>query len=108
MARKGKAGAARKSEEIKVNVSVHYNGDPLYANYAEVNSSQHEFQIGFALAPTRPSPEQIEQARAGTVTLDGLVQILLAPTLIPALIRALNISKDQHEATFGPIKEVGA
>src|SRR3989442_12404014 len=103
MARKGKARATRESEAIKVNVSVQYNSDPLYANYAEVSSAQHEFQMGFALAPTKPSAEQIEQARAGNVKLDGLVQILLPPTVIPSLIRALTTTKDQHEAMFGPI-----
>jgi hypothetical protein len=63
--------------------------------------------MAFALAPTKPSAEQIKQAESGIVELDALVQILLPPTLIPGLIKALVTTKEQHEALFGPIKEFG-
>jgi hypothetical protein len=87
-------------------ISLEHAGDPLYANYAEVSSAQHEFQIAFGLAPTKPTAEQIEQLQTGTMRLPALVQILLPPTIIPGLIKALIISKEQHEALLGPIKEL--
>jgi hypothetical protein len=108
MARRGRAKAAEELTPTPVKISLEYNGEPLYANYAEVSSAQHEFQIGFALFPIKPTAEQIEQVSGGIVKLDALVQILLPPTLIPGLIRALTTTKEQYEAMIGPIKEFGA
>jgi hypothetical protein len=106
MAKKGSAKAATPTAPIPIRVSLQYDGEPIYANYAEVSSAQHEFQIAFALAPTKPTAEQLEQVSAGTVTLHALVQILLPPTIIPGLIKALITTKEQHEALLGPIKEL--
>jgi hypothetical protein len=107
MARKGSAKAAAPSAPTPVKVFLEYGGEPLYANYAEVSSAQHEFQLAFALAPTKPTAEQLEQVNGGTMRLPVLVQILLPPTIIPGLIKALITTKEQHEALLGPIKEFG-
>jgi hypothetical protein len=79
---------------------------PVYANYAEVSASQHEFQISFALTPSKPSPQALEEAKSGSIHLDTIVQILLPATLIPGLIKALTTTKDQYETITGPIKEM--
>lgn len=90
-----------------VKVVVEPSGDPVYANFAEVSAAQHEFQISFALTPSKPNPEILEQAKAGEIHLEALVQILLPPTIIPGLIKALITTKEQYEAMIGPIKEIG-
>jgi hypothetical protein len=108
MARKATARTAQKPVAIPVTISLEYTGEPLYANFAEVSSAQHEFQIGFGLLPTKPNAEQMEQVNGGTMRLNALVQILLPPTLIPGLIKALTTTKEQYEAVLGPIKELGA
>jgi hypothetical protein len=105
MAKKGSAKAAKPIAPVPIRVILESDGEPLYANYAEVSSAQHEFQIAFALAPTKPNAEQLEQVSTGVVTLHTLVQILLPPTIIPGLIKALVTTKEQHEALLGPIKE---
>jgi hypothetical protein len=98
----------KESNEPKpLNIALGYQGEPLYSNYAEVSSALHEFQILFALVPTKPNAEQISEMRAGSLKLDAQVQILLPPTIIPGLIRALMTTKEQYEALAGPIKEVG-
>jgi hypothetical protein len=80
---------------------------PIYANFAEVSAAQHEFQISFALSPSRPAAEALEQAaETGLLRLETLVQVLLPPTIIPGLIKALTTTKEQHEALVGPIKEL--
>jgi hypothetical protein len=106
MARKGSAKAAKQPAAASVKISLDYtNSEPLYANFAEISSAQHEFQIAFALVPARPTTDQI---RDGAVKLNPLVQIMLPPTLIPGLIKALITTKEQYEALLGPIKEFGA
>src|SRR5579872_3051843 len=108
MAKKGPAKAAKPAAPTPIKISLEPSGEPIYANYAEVSSAQHEFQITFALSPTKPTAEQFEQASAGHMIMPALVQILLPPTIIPALIKALISTKEQHETLFGPIKEFGA
>jgi hypothetical protein len=108
MARKSAAKAAKQPVPMPVKISLEYSGETIYANYAEVSAAQHEFQITFALSPTKPTAEQIEHANSGIMRLPTLVQILLPPTIIPGLIKALSTTKEQHEALLGPIKEFGA
>jgi hypothetical protein len=106
MARKRlKRGERPKKGTAKIALS--YAGEPIYSNYAEVSSAMHEFQILFALLPTKPKAEQIEQMVQGSaLNLDAQVQILLPPTVIPGLIKALTTTKDRYEALAGPIKEL--
>jgi hypothetical protein len=102
------ADSATPPTQTVARIALDYHGDSLYANFAEVSSAQHEFQIRFAQAPTKLDDEQLQQVQGGGfVRLEALVQILLPPTLIPGLIRALETTKQQHEALLGPIKEFG-
>jgi Protein of unknown function (DUF3467) len=91
-----------------VRVLLEPSREPVYANFAEVSAAQHEFQISFALTPSRPTAETIEQAKTGEMRLETTVQVLLPPTIIPGLIKALTTTKEQYEAMVGPIKALDA
>jgi hypothetical protein len=90
----------------EVTVVVESNCNSVYANFAEVSAAQHEFQLSFALTPTKPTSDP-EQARTGTVRVQSLAQILLPPTIIPSLIKALIMTKERYEAVAGPINPSG-
>jgi hypothetical protein len=109
MPRKSKSKtAAAAPVYANIQIALESNVESVYANYAEVSSSLHEFQISFALAPTRLTAVKVEEMKSGGLKVEALVQILLPPTVIPGLIRALTITKEQHETMVGrPIQEVG-
>jgi hypothetical protein len=96
--------------EVQLTISTQVGEDTFtyYANYAEIASTPHEFAFLFARMPAKLSPEKLEEARAGTLTLTSDVQILIPATLIPGLIRALNTHKTVHEQRYGTIHEPGA
>ena len=105
-AKKGEADAP--SAPIGLKVALEPSGDQFYANFAEVAAAQHEFQISFALVPAKLTAEKIETIKNGSpLSVDAIVQIMLPPTIIPGLIRALTITKEQFEAIAGPIKDAG-
>jgi hypothetical protein len=111
MGRASKKKAPPKSpavaKPVAITVALEPNGEQFYANFAEVTTGQHEFQISFALVPTKPTAKGIEAMKTGVLSLDAMVQVMVPPTLIPGLIRALTTTKEQHEAMVGPIKELG-
>jgi hypothetical protein len=90
----------------EVTVVLEPNRNSVYANFAEVSAAQHEFQLSFALTPTKPTSNP-EQARTGTIRVESLAQILLPPTIIPSLIKALIMTKERYEAAAGPINPRG-
>jgi hypothetical protein len=102
-----KGSDATPKPPVPLKVVLEFHGESFYSNYVEVSSAQHEFQIRFAQAPTKPNDEQMEQIRGGTLKLDAFVQILVPPTLIPSLIRALESTKQQYENLIGPFNEYG-
>jgi hypothetical protein len=79
-----------------------------YANYAEITHMPHDFALLFAGLPSKLPPDQMEEARAGNLTLTCDVQILIPTTLIDGLIRALTTQKAAYEQRYGTIHEPGA
>lgn len=79
-----------------------------YINYADVTFGMHDFIMSFARLPTKLNSSQLEGLKAGTtMRFEPLLQVILPPTIIPGLIRALSTTKDGFEAQFGEIKEPG-
>jgi hypothetical protein len=78
-----------------------------YANHAEISCTAHEFAILFARIPAKLPPDKLEEARAGALSIDCDVQILISPTLISGLIRALITQKETYEKRFGIITQQG-
>lgn len=109
MAKKARAVAsatAIKSEILAVRPVVEATDSTIieYVNFAEIAHSQHEFSILCVRVPTKPNAAAIGEAKkTGALELNATLQLLLPPTIIPGLIRALGIQKDAYEARFGPI-----
>jgi hypothetical protein len=95
------------AEGVRLSITTQVGDDTFtyYANHAEIACIPHEFAILFSRVPTKLPPEKLEEARAGNLTLTCDVQILIAPTLINGLIRALTTQKATYEERYGTIHE---
>jgi hypothetical protein len=86
------------------------DGPAYYVNFAEIAISTNEFTMLAARVPTKLSAQRLQEAKAqGTLTFNAEVQLIMPPTLIPGLIRALTVSKEQYEKQAGaPIVDPSA
>jgi hypothetical protein len=111
MARKKRARAAAIEPErvpVRVLVDAVDESAVYYANYVECSFAPHECLLSFARVPAKLSVARTEEAKGGTLRLEPLVQIIVPPTLMPGLIRALTTTKEGYEKIMGPIKEPDA
>jgi hypothetical protein len=77
-----------------------------YVNHAEVTHTAHDFTLALARVPSRLPVAQISGPQsAAPLTLDAAVQLVVPPTLVPALIRVLSAQKEQYEKQFGEIRD---
>jgi len=68
-----------------------------YANHAEVSRGAHDFGVSFAHLPTKFSKEKLETVTdEGELKYSPNVQLVLPPTVIPGLIRALQTQLDLY------------
>jgi hypothetical protein len=110
------------SAQLAVAIVVNPTDDTpsFYSNYAEVSFNQHEIRIFFVKTPTKLDSQRLEEAKSGRLVLDPMAQVLsgrlvldpmaqvlIAPTLLPGLIRALQVARDEYEKAFGVIREGG-
>ena len=96
-----RAGSA-KAVSVRLIVEPNENTPTYYMNYAELSVSPHEFSFLAVRAPTRPSQTDVA---SGEMRVEPLVQLLFAPTFLPALLRALNTVKDSYEKQHGTIRD---
>ena len=115
MAKKRKIKAAKKAmaaqpQRLPIRVIVDAPDElaVYYANYAEASAGHHECLISFARVPTKLSVARTEEAKGGTLRLEPLVQVMIPPTLLPGLIRALSITKEGYEKLVGLIHDPDA
>ena len=78
-----------------------------YCNFVETVCSPHEMALNFVRVPTKLTAAQTEEAKGGTLNLEPAVQVFFAPTLLPALVRALTALRENFERQFGAIREDG-
>jgi hypothetical protein len=107
--KKAVQSVAKEPERVPVRVIL----DPVdesvhYANYVETSFGTYECLLSFGRVPPKLNIAQTEEVKSGTLKLEPLVQIIVPPTLIPGLIRALTTTKDGYEKMMGPIKEPDA
>src|SRR5262249_14192311 len=108
MARKKKAQSLAGDEEraqVRVILDPIDESSVYYANYVEVSFASHDCLLSFVRVPTKLSTAQTEEAKGGTLKLGPIVQVIVPPTLVPGLIRALTTTKDGYEKAIGPIQE---
>jgi hypothetical protein len=97
---------ARPPEEMAVRIVVSVPDDlPVYyVNFIEVTHSLNEFGLFAVRAPVKPTSQQLEEAQqTGQMRLDPEFHMVLPPTVIPGLIRALTAQKEAYERRFGTI-----
>jgi transposase-like protein len=96
---------------LAVQVILDSNEDTstVYANHAEISHNMNEFCVSFARVPTRISQDTISHIREhGKISVPTLIQVVLPPTIVPGLIKALSSQKDLYESTFAKIYEAGS
>jgi hypothetical protein len=107
MARKASRKAApARAEKTQVRVAVDVPSDvaTYYANHVEVSRTSHDFSITVARIPSQLQKDVKEAAiRSGVLHIEPLLQLVVPPTLIPGLIKALTIQQKNYEAEQGPI-----
>ena len=105
----GEASAPAPAIETKAALRAGPETPVYYVNYAEAAFTAHEFSLTAGRTPAKLTADQLEAARKGEVlTFDAEIQLIIPPTMVPGLIRALTITKDQYEkATGATIKDVG-
>jgi hypothetical protein len=91
---------------VKVVVRPVEHLETFYINYAEVGHSPHEFYILGGKLPIKPSRAEIEAAaETKELQIDATVQLMLPPTMISGLIRALTEQRAKYEKMIGPITD---
>lgn len=89
-------------EPIKGSLIITDDTMAYYINFAEVGCSPNEFSIAAARIPTTLTPDKFEAAKkAGSLVFNADVQLIIPPTVIPGLIRALTMQKDNYEKVIG-------
>lgn len=87
-------------ETINLRPQMHVGEDipQYYINHVEVNSIVHDFVLSMGRLPGRLSPEVLEAAKkSGVVSFPAELQVLVPPTLIVGLIKALTFQKELYE-----------
>lgn len=109
-ATKKRSGKSAKPEVLGVKIVLEASEDTpsYYVNYVEIIHSQHEFGLYAAQMPTKLSTDSLEAARkSGEIHVEPTLQLVVPPTLIPGLIRALETQKQSYEKEFGMIQVEG-
>jgi hypothetical protein len=102
--------AIPQSVTVKIVLDAPENVPSYYVNYAEVNFSINEFALSAVRVPIRFDSATLKNIQAtGEMPLQADVQLLIPPTVIVALIRALSTSKEGYEKQYGiELKDWGA
>lgn len=100
-----KVSAGNSSEaQVKVSLEPSLESLPIYANHVEIGHTRHEFTFLAGRVPGKISADRFKLAQQlGTLQLEPDVTILLAPTVIPGLIRALQVQLEKWEGKFGVV-----
>lgn len=104
-----KVAAANPGEaQVKVSLEPSLETLPIYANHVEVGHTRHEFTVLAGRVPGKMPAQRFRLAQeSGTLQLEPDVTILLAPTLVPGLIRALQIQLEKWEGKYGVVNRKG-
>lgn len=87
---------------VRIVIDVRHDTPRHYINYAEINSTPHEFTFLAGRIPAKFSSDQLQCAKeSSTVIIPADIEILIPPSLIPGLIRALATQKDLYERKYG-------
>lgn len=75
----------------------------VYSNYVQISHSQYEFTIRFGDAPSGEALLRLK--RGDTIEIPNIVEILVVPELIPAIMNALDTNYKKFLSQFRGITE---
>jgi len=109
MARKASRKKVDLNRPVKVVMAIGSDVPSYYINHAEISNSPHEFTMTVGKISTRFSPAQKQAViDTGEVPVEPILQLIIPPTFLPALIGALEKQRGTYESAFGPIREPDA
>ena len=75
-----------------------------YVNHIEISHSHYEFALTAGRAPAKLTEHNLREINEfHRLTIEPVIQLLIPPTVIPALIRALTIQQESYETTHGKL-----
>lgn len=99
-------GRPGKDLTVRLAMDVTEDTPVYYVNYAEVNFHANEFTVSAVRVPPRPSAARMEEAaETGRLRIECSVQLVLPVGVVPGLIRALSVQKENYENQWGLIKD---
>lgn len=106
---KAKSKLQPQTMAVQIRVEPSSETPTYYVNHVEVAHNQHEFALFTGKLPAKLSTEELEKSKnSGVLTLDPSLQILLPPSIIRGLLRALQMQLDLYEKNFGKIVDTSA
>jgi hypothetical protein len=97
-AAKSSNGTSPTSVQLRIMIDVPDGTPSYYSNWIEVSHTKWDFCLTAAKMPARQNQTKMDQiVETKTLTLDADVQIIIPPTLLPGLIRALTSQKKTFE-----------
>lgn len=97
--RPGEKEKPKQPEEITVNLTP--GSDPklgrVYSNFAQVSHNPWEFTVRFCLAPAAPDIKKHIKEDGTTAEIPVIIDVMVPPSLIPALIKALQTNFGKFE-----------
>jgi hypothetical protein len=106
MAKSAKTKKEPTQEEIAVKVRVEpTDATPVfYVNYAEVSHNVNEFSVLCTRIPTKPDQATMDLVREkGIYSVEATASLIVPPTLMRGLIRAMQAQVDKYQEKFGRI-----
>ena len=107
-ARRAQAKKTEEAQPLIVKIALEPTDDiPLYyINHIEISHTRHDFSLSCAHVPTTFPTKVIDEAKhSGVITLQPLIRLIVPPTLIAGIIKALQAQKSKYEDSFGKIKD---
>jgi Protein of unknown function (DUF3467) len=78
---------------------------PVYVNWAEVAHSRHDFLLQFLQLPAKFGPDtRARIAETGELRVQPIVRVIMPPTLIRGLIKALEAQMEKYQDRYGPVQ----
>jgi hypothetical protein len=102
MPEKSKKEVVRKEKGITVEFipSLEPKLGRAYANYAQVSHSPWDFTVRFCEAPPSADIPRLIQSGEKEIEIPNVVEIVMAPDLIPLVIRALTTNYEKYINTY--------
>jgi hypothetical protein len=104
MSQKTKATQERKTKTLKVAIPpINEMPEEVYVNNMWINHTGHEFTLVFGKLTT---PIELQAVEDGAeVPLEVKARICIAPSLMRAIIRALQTNLENYEKSYGPVQD---